>query len=107
MKIFFLFTIYCLILSSTVFSRSTGCTEGNCENGSGTWTYTDLTTYVGEWRDGKKHGQGTVTWPNGYIYVGEFQDSNWHGKGTLTYPNGKTYVGKKDKNLGMIYKAKK
>ena len=100
MKIIFLFTVYCLILCNTVFSRSTGCTEGNCENGSGTWTYTDLTTYVGEWRDGKKHGQGTVTWPNGYIYVGEFQDSNWHGKGTLTFPDGASYVGEwRDGNM--------
>ncbi|GIT08688.1 MAG: hypothetical protein CM1200mP30_23180 [Pseudomonadota bacterium] len=65
---------------NSVFSRSTGCTEGNCENGYGTWTYTDLTTYVGEWRDGKKHGKGTVTWPNGYIYEGEFQEANGMGR---------------------------
>ena len=98
--VFFLFTIYCLILGNAVFSRSTGCTEGNCENGYGTWTYTDLTTYVGEWRDGKKHGKGTVTWPNGYIYEGEFQDSKWHGEGTLTFPDGATYVGEwRDSNM--------
>ena len=74
MKIFFLFTIYCLILSSTVFSRSTGCTEGNCENGSGTWTYTDLTTYVGEWRDGNMNGQGTFTLADGTVKKGIWKD---------------------------------
>ena len=81
MKIFFLFTIYCLILSNVVFSRSTGCTEGNCENGSGTWTYTDLTTYVGEWRDGNMNGQGTFTLADGTIKKGIWKD------GELVEPN--------------------
>ena len=81
MKIFFLFTIYCLILSSTVFSRSTGCTEGNCENGSGTWTYTDLTTYVGEWRDGNMNGQGIFTLADGTVKKGIWKD------GELVEPN--------------------
>ena len=81
-------------------SRSTGCTEGDCNNGTGTWTYTDLTTYVGEWLDSKKHGKRTVTWPNGYKYVGEFKESKWHGSGTLTFPDGATYVGEwKDDNM--------
>ena len=44
-----------LIFCNTGFSRSTGCTDGDCNNGYGTWTYTDLTTYVGEWRNGKKN----------------------------------------------------
>ena len=68
MKKLFLPIIVSLIFCNTGFTRSTGCTEGDCNNGYGTWTYTDLTTYVGEWRDGKKHGQGTVNWPNGYLY---------------------------------------
>ena len=93
MRKLFLYIFLSLILSNTVFARSTGCTEGDCNNGFGTWTYTDLTTYVGEWRAGKKHGNGTVSWPNGYIYVGEFQNSKWHGQGTLTFPDGATYVG--------------
>jgi len=42
-----------LILCNTGFARTTGCVEGDCEDGVGTWTYTDKTTYVGEWKDGK------------------------------------------------------
>ena len=61
MKKLFLSILVSLILCNTGFTRSTGCTDGDCNNGYGTWTYTDLTTYVGEWSDGKKHGQGTVT----------------------------------------------
>ena len=81
MKIFILFTIYCLILGNLVFSRSTGCTEGNCENGSGTWTYTDLPTYVGEWRDGNMNGQGKFTLADGTVKKGFWKD------GELVEPN--------------------
>ena len=88
-----------LILSSTASARKTGC-EGDCENGIGTWTYTDKTVYVGEWRATLKHGQGTETWPNGYIYEGEFLNSKWQGQGTLTFPDGATYVGEwRDGNM--------
>ena len=93
MKKIFLYIFLGLILCNTGFARTTGCTDGNCEDGFGTWTYTDKTTYVGEWSVGKKHGQGIVTWPNGYIYKGEFKESKWHGQGTLTFPDGTTYVG--------------
>ena len=82
-----------LLISSSVFARSTGCKEGNCENGYGKWIYTDKTTYEGEWVATKKHGQGVETWPNGYIYKGEFKNSEWSGVGTLFFPDGSTYEG--------------
>ena len=93
MRKLFLYIFLGLILCNTGFARTTGCVEGDCEDGVGTWTYTDKTTYVGEWNVGKKHGQGTVTWPNGYIYKGEFHNDIWHGQGTLTFPDGATYAG--------------
>ena len=93
MRKLFLYIFLVLILCNTGFARSTGCVDGNCENGVGTWNYTDLTSYTGEWSGGNKHGQGTETWPNGYIYKGTFQNSVWHGQGTLTFPDGATYVG--------------
>ena len=87
MKKFFLYIFLTFILCNQGFARTTGCTDGDCNNGVGTWTYTDKTTYVGEWTNGQKVGKGTETWPNGYIYVGEFFESKWQGKGTLTFPN--------------------
>ena len=63
MRKLFLYIFLGLILCNTGFGRTTGCVAGDCEDGVGTWTYTDKTTYVGEWRVGKKHGQGSVTWP--------------------------------------------
>ena len=48
------------------------CIEGDCNNGYGTYTYTDGGKYVGEWKNQKHHGQGTFTWADGRKYVGEF-----------------------------------
>ena len=93
MKKIFLFLILTFFISSSVFARSTGCKEGNCENGYGKWIYTDKTTYEGEWIETKKQGQGVETWPNGYIYKGEFENSVWSGRGLLTFPDGSTYDG--------------
>ena len=69
------------------------CIEGDCVNGQGTETYPDGSTYVGEFKDGKKYGQGTMTFPDGSKYVGEFKDGLPNGQGTLTSPDGSKYVG--------------
>ena len=54
MKKYLLGIILSLLISSVVLARSTGCKEGNCENGFGKWVYTDKTTYEGEWVGTKK-----------------------------------------------------
>ena len=90
---FLLFILFSFLISSSALARSTGCKEGNCDNGYGKWVYTDKTTYEGEWVSTKKEGQGVETWPNGYIYKGEFKNSVWSGIGTLTFPDGSTYEG--------------
>ncbi|MBD1153550.1 hypothetical protein IDG80_02835 [Pelagibacterales bacterium SAG-MED24] len=69
MKKFLISLIVSLLFVSAALARSTGCKEGNCENGYGKWVYTDKTTYEGEWTGTKKNGQGVETWPNGYILL--------------------------------------
>ena len=54
MKKFLLSIILSLLITSFALARSTGCKEGNCENGFGKWVYTDKTTYEGEWVGTKK-----------------------------------------------------
>ena len=54
MKKFLLTIILSFLVSSVALARSTGCKEGNCENGFGKWVYTDKTTYEGEWVGTKK-----------------------------------------------------
>ena len=94
MKKYLISIILGLLITSSAIARSTGCKEGNCENGFGKWVYTDKTTYEGEWVQTQKQGKGIETWPNGYIYNGEFKNSVWNGQGKLTFPNGATYEGK-------------
>ena len=83
MRNFFIYILFSLIISNNSFAKKSGCTDGDCNNGFGTWTYTDKTTYVGQWENGSKKGKGIESWPNGYVYEGEFNDSKWHGVGTL------------------------
>ena len=81
MKKLFLYIFLGLILCNAGFARTTGCTEGDCNNGNGTWTYTDLTTYVGEWRDGFMNGKGTFTMADGTVKKGTWKN------GELVEPN--------------------
>ena len=45
MKKYLISIIFGLLITSSALARSTGCKEGNCENGYGKWIYTDKTTY--------------------------------------------------------------
>ena len=74
MKKIFIYILFSFIISGTSFAKKSGCTDGDCNNGFGTWTYTDKTTYVGQWEYGSKKGKGTETSPNGYVYDGDFND---------------------------------
>ena len=47
MKKYLISIILGLLIISSALARSTGCKEGNCENGYGKWVYTDKTTYEG------------------------------------------------------------
>ena len=84
------------------------------------FTWENGSSYVGEWKDGKKHGQGTYTsgkgegegdkyvgefkggfknghgeyiWSNGDEYVGEYMDGLKNGHGTYTFLNGDNFEG--------------
>lgn len=72
---------------------ATGCTEGDCVNGRGTYVYKSGSVYKGEFVDDKKNGSGTFTYANGDSYVGEFVDGKRHGEGIFTWINGERYIG--------------
>ncbi|MBN2403320.1 MAG: hypothetical protein JXN64_13110, partial [Spirochaetes bacterium] len=52
-------------LKSDKDKRKTGCIEGDCIDGYGTYVYDDGSAYTGTFKDGKKHGKGTMTWTSG------------------------------------------
>jgi len=84
-------------------SSVTGCVDGDCVNGQGTYIWASGDKYVGQYKDGKTNGQGTFTFSNGIKYVGQWKDGKRNGQGTSTYPNGDKYVGhyKDDKRNGQ------
>ena len=51
-------------------------------NCSGTQKWDDGRSYVGEYKDGKRHGQGTMIFPEGAKYVGQWENDIPNGKGT-------------------------
>ena len=51
------------------------CIEGDCNNGYGTFTWTDGAKYVGEFKDGLQHGQGTFTYSDGSVVKGIWENS--------------------------------
>ena len=69
------------------------CSDGNCQNGEGTWIYANGDKYTGSFYAGKKEGEGIYTYSNGDKYVGDFEDGKQNGEGTYTYANGDIYVG--------------
>ena len=90
MSTIFKVLIFILIFTTNVMAN---CIKGDCEDGQGTFAWSDGKKYVGEFKEGKRNGQGTFTWPSGTKYVGEFKNGKMHGKGILTSPDGKKYVG--------------
>ena len=52
----------------------------------------ELTTYVGNWKNGKYHGKGELKYvfsSHGSTYQGDFKDGKRHGYGTLSNLNGR------------------
>ena len=72
-----------ILISALLLIASNGwaneCTEGNCVNGKGTYTYTNGSRYVGEFKDGKKHGQGTFTYVDGKTRTGSWFANKYLG----------------------------
>ena len=90
MSTIFKVLIFILIFTTDVMAN---CIKGDCEDGQGTFAWSDGKKYVGEFKEGKRKGQGTFTWPSGTKYVGEFKNGKMNGKGILTSPDGKKYAG--------------
>ncbi len=53
---------------------------------------TEMGTYDGQVLRGKMTGSGTITFANGMSYVGELQDNLANGKGVITF-EGRTFTG--------------
>ncbi|MEO0780067.1 MAG: hypothetical protein AAF146_26130, partial [Bacteroidota bacterium] len=74
------FAILLLILPflGAVVHAQTGCVSGNCENGYGTYRWSNGDVYEGAWRYGDRHGWGTYLYHDGGGYSGCWKSGNKH-----------------------------
>ncbi len=71
-----------------------GCASGDCQNGKGTYVWSDGTRYVGSFKNGLQHGQGSVATIGGASYVGAWDQGKRTGMGTAIYPDGRVEAGR-------------
>ncbi len=72
---------------------TTGCLQGDCANGDGTFVYNGGDKYLGTFKNGVREGKGTLDYASGDQYVGEFAGDKRNGNGTYKFANGDVYVG--------------
>lgn len=75
--------------SNLIETGRTGCLEGDCKNGKGTYIFKDGSAkYVGAFRSGLPDGNGVVFYANGERYLGGWEAGSFHGPGTLIRADG-------------------
>lgn len=77
---------------------STFCGEvsGGKRHGRGVYVAADkITTYDGDWFEGKRHGHGRLTYDTqeSSYYEGQWEAGQKHGKGRQVWPSGNVYEG--------------
>jgi hypothetical protein len=88
-----------ILLASIFFSDlSAQCISGNCQNGKGTFKYSNNAKYSGQFQNSRQHGNGKMNHANGNVYDGQFFNGRMEGTGTMNYPNGDRYAGKWSKD---------
>lgn len=63
------------------------------KDGYHVYTYSNGTSYSGQWKDGLMHGRGIFLWPDGRRFEGEWKEGKENGQGTLALPDGCLYYG--------------
>ncbi len=76
---------------------STGCIDGECETGVGTYLFPSGNKYIGGFNHYTRQGQGICYFANGDRFEGTFAN-NEQQQGTYTFANGYKYIGSYDAN---------
>ncbi len=74
-------------------TEPTGCVNGNCRDGYGTYLYPNGNRYIGDFNEGKPNGKGILYCANGNKYIGHWQDNMQQGEGKFTFNEGHEYFG--------------
>ena len=69
-------------------SGKLGCVSGDCENGYGTYIYSNGEKYTGNFKEGDRHGYGTYDWSIGDGYQGYWKFGLQDGYVKYTFADG-------------------
>lgn len=72
-------------------TKKTGCIQGDCTNGTGTFLWESGSKFVGEYKAGQRNGFGTLYYDNGDIYIGEWKKNQQYGNGVYQYSTKGSY----------------
>ena len=84
--LFFTFILFVCAIPLKSFGEEEGCGEegecidGNCENGTGIYVFTDGSSYSGEWKDGYPEGSGILKFIDGSENTGEWSHGIYIGE---------------------------
>ncbi|MBF0108051.1 MAG: hypothetical protein HQL76_02590 [Magnetococcales bacterium] len=70
-----------------------GCLDGDCVLGKGTWLFDNGDVYIGSWNNSLKEGQGLYLYAHGAYYFGGWSLDLKHGRGSYQYANGHRFEG--------------
>jgi hypothetical protein len=72
---------------------TTGCVNGDCQNGFGKFVYDSGDVGIGHFKNGLMDKFGMVVYASGNIYFGELKDNKFNGFGIYLWQNGSVYFG--------------
>ena len=72
--------------------------DKNMPHGSGVFTYTNGSSYEGEFEHGVREGYGVFRWSTGDSYEGGWKNDKRHGEGVMKYANGRVRKGRFENN---------
>lgn len=78
---------------SPVHEKLEGCQSGNCQNGRGTYVFSNGNIYTGNFQNGWPNGLGKISYVEGDVYEGEMERGHLHGKGIMISANGNKVQG--------------
>ena len=78
--------------STTSYTASSGCVDGDCLNGWGKYEYNNG-YYDGFWKNGKKEGYGLYKWDGIGKYIGNWSNDTMNGYGVYIADNNDNIIG--------------
>ena len=89
------------------FFRYEGQFKKGLQDGVGSETWPDGSSFLGNYIRGKRNGYGVQKWADNQSYAGNYKDGLIEGFGTYTWSDGREFVGewKNQKIYGLAYKS--